>query len=113
MELYEELKYRYHPRINTGSITENIRNIREDSVAVAAFERLSKDHSELLLVQETMNERSFEIFHREKYFQREGGLSFVRELRSLRKRWLYETSEPLSLLFLFQADTAEYSDHRK
>lgn len=56
-----------------------------------------KDHSELLLVQETMNERSFEIFHREKYFQREGGLELCKRVAITPETLaFYETSEPLS-----------------
>ena len=44
-----------------------------------------------------MNERSFEIFHREKYFQREGGLEFCKRVAiDADKLAFYETSEPLS-----------------
>ena len=48
-------------------------------------------------MKETMNERSFEIFHREKFFQREGGLEFCRKAGiEAAKLSFYETSEPLS-----------------
>ena len=44
-----------------------------------------------------MNERSFEIFRREKFFQREGGLEFCRKIGISREQLaFYETSEPLS-----------------
>ena len=71
-ELYEELKYRYHPRINTFYYREHPECYERDREKLQLLSDYLKDHTELLLVQETMNERSF-----------------VRELRSLRKRWLF------------------------
>ena len=51
----------------------------------------------LLHREETMNERSFEIFRREKFFRKEGGLTFCRNVGITAKDLaFYETSEPLS-----------------
>ena len=44
-----------------------------------------------------MNERSFEIFKKEKFFQKEGGIKFCEKLGIDRNKLnYYETSEPLS-----------------
>ena len=96
-ELYEELKYRYHPRINTFYYREHPECYERDREKLQLLSDYLKDHSELLLVQETMNERSFEIFHREKYFQREGGLELCKRVAITPETLaFYETSEPLS-----------------
>ena len=96
-ELYEELKYRYHPRINTSYYREHPECYERDREKLQLLSDYLKDHSELLLVQETMNERSFEIFHREKYFQREGGLELCKRVAITPETLaFYETSEPLS-----------------
>ena len=54
-ELYEELKYRYHPRINTSYYREHPECYERDREKLQLLSDYLKDHSELLLVQETMN----------------------------------------------------------
>ena len=96
-EVYEELKYRYHPLINTSYYRTHPERYEADRPKLQFLSDYLKDHSDLLAVKETMNERSFEIFHREKFFQREGGLEFCRKAGiEADKLSFYETSEPLS-----------------
>lgn len=96
-EIYEELKYKYHPLINTSYYRTHPELYEADRSKLQLLSNYLRDHSDLLTVKETMNERSFEIFHREKFFQREGGLEFCRKAGiEAAKLSFYETSEPLS-----------------
>ena len=96
-DVYEELKYKYHPLINTSYYRKHPERYEADKHNLQLLSNYLKNHSNLLKIKETMNERSFEIFHREKYFQREGGLEFCRKAGiEAAKLSFYETSEPLS-----------------
>lgn len=96
-DVLEELRYRYHPLIDTSYYREHPEAYAGDREKLGLLSDYLKDHSELLKLHETMNERSFEIFHREKFFQKEGGLEFCRKAGIARKQLsFYETSEPLS-----------------
>ena len=95
--VYEELKYKYHPLINTSYYREHPERYEADKNNLQLLSDYLKDHSELLKIKETMNERSFEIFHREKFFQKEGGLEFCKRVAvDVDKLGFYGTSEPLS-----------------
>ena len=96
-DIYEELKYKYHPLINTSYYRNHPECYETDKEKLQILSDYLKDHSKLLDTEETMNERSFEIFRREKFFQREGGLEFCRKIGISREQLaFYETSEPLS-----------------
>ena len=96
-ELYEELKYQYHPRINTSYYREHPEQYEADREKLQLLSSYLKECSELLNTKETMNERSFEIFHREKFFQKEGGLEFCKKVAITPEMLaFYRTSEPLS-----------------
>ena len=96
-DVYEELKYKYHPLINTSYYRKHPERYEADKHNLQLLSNYLKNHSNLLKIKETMNERSFEIFHREKYFQREGGLEFCKRVAiDADKLAFYETSEPLS-----------------
>ena len=59
-------------------------------------EYLSKGKQELE-IDKTINERSFEIFHREKFLDQEGGKELLKRLEfSLERLNYYETSEPMA-----------------
>ena len=96
-DVYEELKYKYHPLIKTSYYRKHPERYEADKHNLQLLSNYLKNHSNLLKIKETMNERSFEIFHREKYFQREGGLEFCKRVAiDADKLAFYETSEPLS-----------------
>ena len=96
-EVYEELKYKYHPLISTTYYREHPEHYEADRENLQLLSSYLKDHSELLNTEETMNERSFEIFHREKFFQKEGGLEFCKKVAVAPEMLaFYRTSEPLS-----------------
>lgn len=96
-EVYEELRFRVHPLLNVEYYRQHPERYGDDREKVLLLSNYLEQNSPLLEVAETINERSFEIFHREKYLQKEGGLSFCKRLgvsEDLLK--FYETAEPLS-----------------
>lgn len=96
-DVYEELKFRIHPCIQTQYYRQHPERYKEDRQMLLLLSDYFQKHAELLEIPETMNERSFEIFHREKFFQKEGGLSFCKRLGISRdKLRFYETNEPIS-----------------
>ena len=96
-EVYEELDYRLNPQLHTEYYRKNPQAYLKDRDKILLLSNYLDCHSELLKIPETMNERSFEIFHREKFFQEEGGLNFCKRLGISREMLgFYETSEPLS-----------------
>lgn len=96
-EVYEELDYRMNPQLHTEYYRKNPQAYLKDRDKILLLSNYLDCHSELLKIPETMNERSFEIFHREKFFQEEGGLNFCKRLGISREMLgFYETSEPLS-----------------
>lgn len=96
-EVLEELKFKLHPLLDVEYYRQHPKRYVQDREKVLLLSNYLMQNGKLLEVEETINERSFEIFHREKFFQREGGLSFCKRLgvsEDLLK--FYETSEPLS-----------------
>lgn len=96
-EVYDDLKYKFHSLINTEYYRTHPERYDADKHRINLMSDYLKNHSDLLKVKETMNERSFEIFHQEKFFQKDGGLEFCKRI-GIDKHMLafYETSEPLS-----------------
>ena len=95
--VYEELKYKYHPLLNTSYYREHPERYEADRQQLQLLSDYFNEHLDLLHMEESMNERSFEIFRREKFFQKEGGLVFCRNVGiDAGKLAFYETSEPLS-----------------
>lgn len=96
-QVIEELNYRIHPLINTEYYRTHPERYADDEHNLKLLSNYLKDNSHLLGVSETKNERSFEIFRREKFFQEEGGLQFCKRVGiDPEKLNFYETSEPLS-----------------
>lgn len=96
-DVYNELDYDIHPLINTEYYKKHPQNYAADADKVRLLSNYFKYNSELLSVKETMNERSFEIFNREKFFQKGGGVKFCKRLGiDIDRLNYYKTSEPLS-----------------
>lgn len=96
-DIYKELDFGIHPLVNTEYYRKHPEKYEEDAGKVRLLSNYLKDNSSLLSVEETMNERSFEIFKKEKFFQKEGGIKFCEKLGIDRNKLnYYETSEPLS-----------------
>lgn len=95
--VYSELNFSIHPSLNTEYYRSHPERYEEDAEQVRLLSDYLECNSSLLSVKETMNERSFEIFRKEKFFQKEGGVKFCERLGIDRNKLnYYDTSEPLS-----------------
>ena len=95
--VYDELTFKIHPAIDTSYYRAHPDRYKKDKEDIECLSEYMKKNAGLLEIQETMNERSFEIFRREKFFQEKGGLAFCARLGISEEQLnLYRTSEPLS-----------------
>lgn len=96
-EVLEELKFKLHSSLDTSYYRAHPDRYEKDKKDIRRLSDYLRKESELLKVKETVNERSFEIFRREKFFQEKGGLAFCARLGIREEQLnLYHTSEPLS-----------------
>lgn len=95
--LEEELTYRMAPSISIDYYRKHLAIYEEDRQWVLMLSDFLKNGKESLAVPVSMNERSFEIWHREKFLQKEQGYRILKRC-GLEEEALnyYETSEPLS-----------------
>lgn len=93
----DELQYKINPDIDISYYLNHPHKYENDKVYVMNFSRYLDKNKENLQIPITINERSFEIFHREKYLDRNGGKEFISKLGFTKERLnFYETSEPMS-----------------
>ncbi len=79
-ELIHELKYELCTRLDTSFYMKNIKRYREDRGQVLMLSSYLINSQEKLKNRISLNERSFEIWGREKFLGAEGGLRIVRNL---------------------------------
>lgn len=95
--LEEELKYQMVPLISIDYYLSHLSVYEQDRPWVIMLNDYLKNHREKLDFQESVNERSFEIWSREKFLTKEQGKRILRncglELDVLN---VYKTSEPLA-----------------
>lgn len=95
--LLEELRYTMVPAISIDYYLAHPKIYQQERPWVLLLNAYLRDRRERLDVPESVNERSFEIWGREKFLTREQGKKILKhcgiELSSLN---LYETAEPLS-----------------
>lgn len=96
-ELREELKYHLVPLISVGYYLARPEAYEQDREWVLQLNSYLKNRRELLERQESVNERSFEIWNREKFLSREQGKKILKRC-GLEQDVLnvYGTTEPLS-----------------
>lgn len=95
-ELIQELKY-LSPQLSPEYYRKNIEQYKRHRVHILRLNDFLMNHAPALNVRVSVNERSFEIFGREKYILREGGLHILKNLGiSLESLNVYETTEPLA-----------------
>lgn len=96
-ELTEELKFRLVPRISTEYYLRHLDAYRKERLWVLMLNEYFKERGDLLSRQESVNERSFEIWGREKFLAKEQGKRVLAhcglEMDGLN---IYETAEPLA-----------------
>ncbi|MDY4693514.1 MAG: hypothetical protein SO401_08160 [Blautia sp.] len=95
--LVEELKYVLSPFISVDYYLDHPDIYEEDREFVLMLSNYLKNHREKLEHEESMNERSFEIWDREKFLSKEQGRRILKRCGISEDFLLiYETTEPLS-----------------
>lgn len=95
--LEEELKYQMHPMISVDYYLSHLENYERDRDYVLLLNRYLRGKQGQLVYPESVNERSFEVWYREKFLTREQGKKILGRC-GLDMVYLnvYETAEPLS-----------------
>lgn len=93
----EELKYRLHPMISIDYYLSHLANYEQDRPWILMLSEYLKKHREKLEYTESTNERSFEIWSREKFLSRGQGKRILKNC-GLAEGFLniYQTTEPLA-----------------
>lgn len=93
----EELKYQIHPMISVDYYLAHLENYERDRGYVLLLDKYLRDSRERLACPESVNERSFEIWQREKFLSREQGKRILKCCGlGLEDLNVYETAEPLA-----------------
>lgn len=96
-DLEEELKYMLHPVISIDYYLSHLESYEKDRKWVKLLDTYLKENKEKLQNRESLNERSFEIWKREKFLSGEEGRRILKhcglELKDIN---VYHTSEPLA-----------------
>lgn len=96
-EFIMELKYKLYYKLNISYYKEHIEKYIEHREYILKLSNFLTNKEHLLEEIVSMNERSFQIFGREKFLQKEGGKTIIKNL-GLDLKYLnyYDTSEPLA-----------------
>ena len=93
----EELQYKLNSNLRVDYYIKNLERYKEDRKYIISLSNYLDNSKDLLSEPVSGNERSFEIWGREKFLQKEGGIRILKNLGiSLDKLNIYETTEPLS-----------------
>jgi hypothetical protein len=92
----EELKYKLNYELNTEYYRKNMKRYMTDRDNILKFSNFLNNKRELLKDSVSINERSFQIWGREKYLKGEGGTLLKRLKFAAEKLNYYDTSEPLA-----------------
>jgi hypothetical protein len=100
----EELMYQLVPILKNDYYMGNLETYLKDRLFVLLLNDFIKEHKEYLKEAVSYNERSFEIWGREKFLKREGGIRILKNLGLTPEDLnVYDTTEPL----------AYYSHHKR
>ncbi|MBZ9607724.1 DUF2220 domain-containing protein [Clostridium estertheticum] len=93
----QELSYGINVRLDKTYYMKNIGKYKEDRNFILSLSRFLDERIDLLNTEVAANERSFQIWEREKFLNREGGKRILRNL-NLSEKFLniYDTTQPLS-----------------
>lgn len=96
-ELEEELKFQLEPLISVEYYLEHLEEYRKDRFWVLRLDEYLKNNRGLLEQPESVNERSFEIWNREKFLTKEQGIRILKRCGIDAAFFhMYETAEPLA-----------------
>ncbi len=95
--LKEELLYEIVPMISTDYYLQHLDIYEKEREEVLLFNHYLKNHREKLSHQVSQNERSFEIWQREKFLTKEQGKKILKHCNiDIKQLNVYKTTEPLS-----------------
>jgi hypothetical protein len=96
-EYFDEIKFKLYTKFNTDYYLKNISKYKEDRDAVLMLNEFFLSHSDKLKNIISLNERSFEIWGKEKFLGRQGGKRILKNL-GIDEEVLnfYGTREPLA-----------------
>ncbi len=92
----DELNYKLNFQLNTSYYMDNIKKYLEDREYILKLSEFLYNNTKLLDVPASLNERSFQIWGREKYLRDKGRTLLKRLKLSESKLNFYDTSEPLA-----------------
>ena len=93
----EEIKYTFSTMISVDYYLAHPDTYEKDRIWVLMLNEYLKKHTDALLTPESLNERSFEIWHREKFLDREQGKKILKRCGlNVEALNVYRTTEPLS-----------------
>ncbi len=96
-ELLEELQYRLIPTISLDYYQKHLDSYRQDRQWVQMLNEYLKEKKGKQTAPISLNERSFEIWKREKFLQKEQGRKILKRCgMAVEDLQIYETSEPLA-----------------
>ncbi|MBO5278181.1 MAG: hypothetical protein J6B06_01640 [Lachnospiraceae bacterium] len=96
-DLFEEMRYKISPQLKLSYYEKNPEKYIRDREQILALSEYLLQSRVCLKISETVNERSFEIWKREKFLDREGGKELLSRLGiSMKEINCYQTSEPMS-----------------
>lgn len=96
-EYINELLYQYLPVISTEYYLKHLEQYEEDRKWLILLNTYLKNSNEQLKIPVAMNERSFEIWHREKFIKEEQGKKILKRCKiDMEFLNIYDTTEPLA-----------------
>lgn len=96
-EYREELKYRLHPGIKIDYYLSHLEQYEQDRNWVLLLDKYLRENRDKLQFPVSVNERSFEIWGREKFLSKEQGRSILKRCSMEQEELnMYHTAEPLA-----------------
>ena len=96
-EYTDELKYKIHPSLKIDYYLKHPEKYIDDRHDILALSKFIENGNESMNDELSMNERSFEIWSREKFLQKGSGKRILKNLGlSIESLNIYETTEPLA-----------------
>lgn len=96
-QFLDEINYKLSPKLSTEYYKKYIDKYKEHREYIIKLSNFITNKQHLLREPVSMNERSFQIWGREKFLQKEGGKTIVKNLgMGLEELNYYDTSEPLA-----------------
>lgn len=96
-DIQEELKYQISPALDTTYYQNKPEKYEGDRKNIHLLSDYLVKRKQELEIGKTINERSFEIFRKEKFLEREGGMELLKRLKFPANQLnFYETSEPMA-----------------